>query len=109
MAPHGGGAYAAHRQILTRLAELPMPRLLWVLVLGTALLVTSSASAQRGGGGKGKGKNRDGFPGMGRGDQSSDQPGFGRNRGGDPNDPSADPSGFEGGGAERPGLLRRTC
>ena len=38
-----------------------MARLLWVLVIGAALLVTSSASAQRGGSGKGKGKNRDGF------------------------------------------------
>jgi hypothetical protein len=62
-----------------------MARFLWVLVIGAALLVTSSATAQRGG--KGKGKNREGFPGQG-GEQ---QQGFGRNRSGDQSD---QPQGF---------------
>ena len=66
-----------------------MARFMWVLVIGAALVVTSSASAQRGGGGKGKGKNRDFFPGQG-----GDQQGYGRNRGGDQSDPGGDPSGF---------------
>jgi Ca2+-binding EF-hand superfamily protein len=70
-----------------------MARFLWVLVIGTALLITSSASAQRGGGGKGKGKNRDG--GAGRNfDQGGDQQGMGRFRGGDPSNSTGDPSAF---------------
>jgi EF-hand domain pair/EF hand len=79
-----------------------MSRFLWVLVIGAALLVTSSASAQRGGG-KGKNKNRDFFPGQGDpqglgrnrgGDPAGDQPSYGRFRGGDSNDPGGDPSSF---------------
>src|SRR5438034_11406404 len=96
-----------HRRFLTPGGVRRMARLLWVVVIGAALLVTSSASAQRGGGGKGKGKNRDGFPGRGN-DQGSDQQGYGRFRGGDLSDPSGDPSGFGRGRGGQDGRMTMT-
>src|SRR5262245_47512396 len=86
-----------------------MARFLWVLVIGAALLVTSSAFAQRGPGGKGKGKNRDRSYDQGGdqqqdfgrsrfGDQGGDQQkGFGRGRFGEQGDPSGSGNSRRGG------------